>query len=200
MSLITTAGIWNSEENNNENKKVTRRIPSKQTEKEDKIMYGPDNYPETNSNMNIILDKINNINVKNAGDNLMKFNPIKPPEINKKDIKNKDDNVQSQSTNKVYDTQNLGDSYSIYKKSYPSNIQNLNNTYNKINLEGFTNNNNNNINNLSEKINYMIHLLEEQKIYKTDHILEEFILYGFFGVFLIFVVDSFNKNMNKYTR
>lgn len=54
-------------------------------------------------------------------------------------------------------------------------------------------------NKLLEKINYMIHLLEEQQLEKTNNITEEFILYTFLGVFIIFVVDSFARS-GKYTR
>jgi hypothetical protein len=50
-----------------------------------------------------------------------------------------------------------------------------------------------------EKINYMIHLLEDQKDEKTGHVAEELILYTFLGVFVIFVLDSFVKN-GKYSR
>ena len=52
---------------------------------------------------------------------------------------------------------------------------------------------------LMEKINYMIHLLEEQGHEKTNNITEEFILYTFLGVFIIFVVDSFSRS-GKYIR
>ena len=52
---------------------------------------------------------------------------------------------------------------------------------------------------LLEKINYMIHLLEEQQIEKTANITEEFILYTFLGVFVIFIVDSFTRT-GKYVR
>lgn len=52
---------------------------------------------------------------------------------------------------------------------------------------------------LLEKINYMIHLLEEQRTEKTSNITEEFILYTFLGVFIIFVVDSFARS-GKYIR
>jgi hypothetical protein len=45
----------------------------------------------------------------------------------------------------------------------------------------------------------MIHLLEEQQNEKTNNITEEFILYTFLGVFIIFVVDSFARS-GKYTR
>jgi hypothetical protein len=52
---------------------------------------------------------------------------------------------------------------------------------------------------LMERINYMIHLLEEQQNEKTSNITEEFILYTFLGVFVIFVVDSFAR-AGKYIR
>jgi hypothetical protein len=51
-----------------------------------------------------------------------------------------------------------------------------------------------------EKMNYMIHLLEEQKDEKSGGVVEELILYGFLGVFMIFMVDSFAKVGRKYTR
>jgi hypothetical protein len=50
-----------------------------------------------------------------------------------------------------------------------------------------------------EKINYMIHMLEQQQNEKTANITEEFILYTFLGVFIIFVVDSFSRT-GKYIR
>ena len=52
---------------------------------------------------------------------------------------------------------------------------------------------------MMEKINYMIHLLEESQSEKTNNITEEFILYTFLGVFIIFVVDSFSRG-GKYVR
>ena len=53
--------------------------------------------------------------------------------------------------------------------------------------------------NLLEKINYMIHLLENQENEKTANVTEEFILYTFLGVFMIYVVDSFSRG-GKYVR
>jgi hypothetical protein len=52
---------------------------------------------------------------------------------------------------------------------------------------------------LLEKLNYMIHLLEEQRDDKTGHVTEEIILYSFLGVFMIFIVDSFAR-AGKYIR
>lgn len=62
-----------------------------------------------------------------------------------------------------------------------------------------TNSNVNNRDLLLEKLNYMIHLLEEQKDEKTGHVMEEIVLYSFLGVFIIFIVDSFAR-AGKYTR
>lgn len=52
---------------------------------------------------------------------------------------------------------------------------------------------------LMEKLNYMIHLLEEQQKEPTQNIMEEFVLYGLLGVFMIYIVDSFAR-AGKYIR
>ena len=52
---------------------------------------------------------------------------------------------------------------------------------------------------LMEKLNYVIHMLEEQKDEKTNHVTEEVVLYCFLGVFVIFVTDSFAR-AGKYSR
>ena len=52
---------------------------------------------------------------------------------------------------------------------------------------------------LIEKLNYIVHLLEEQHNEKTEHVAEELVLYCFLGVFIIFIVDSFAR-AGKYTR
>jgi len=52
---------------------------------------------------------------------------------------------------------------------------------------------------LLEKLDYMIHLLEEQKDHKTGSVTEEVVLYSFLGVFIIFVLDSFAR-AGKYVR
>jgi hypothetical protein len=52
---------------------------------------------------------------------------------------------------------------------------------------------------LMEKINYMIHMLENMESEKTANVMEEFVLYSFTGIFIIFVLDSFLKT-GKYVR
>lgn len=54
-------------------------------------------------------------------------------------------------------------------------------------------------NSMVEKMNYMIHLLEDQKDTRTESVNEELILYLFLGIFVIFVTDSFTR-VGKYTR
>jgi len=58
-------------------------------------------------------------------------------------------------------------------------------------------NNDNNI--LINKLNYMIHLLEEKNDEKTNNVMEEVILYSFLGIFIIFLIDSFN-HLGRYKR
>jgi hypothetical protein len=52
---------------------------------------------------------------------------------------------------------------------------------------------------LSDRINYMIQMMEQQKDEKTGRVTEEIILYVFLGIFVIFVLDSFVKT-GKYSR
>jgi hypothetical protein len=54
-------------------------------------------------------------------------------------------------------------------------------------------------NKLLSKLEYIIHLLEEQHNEKTNYITEELILYLFLGIFILFVLDSFAK-VTKYVR
>lgn len=51
-----------------------------------------------------------------------------------------------------------------------------------------------------DKLNYIIRLLEEQRNEKIDTVTEDLILYGFLGIFIIFVLDSFIKTGKEYTR
>jgi hypothetical protein len=52
---------------------------------------------------------------------------------------------------------------------------------------------------LMEKLNYMIHLLEETHDEQTNNVLEEVILYSFLGIFIIFLIDNFIK-VGRYVR
>lgn len=52
---------------------------------------------------------------------------------------------------------------------------------------------------LEVKVNKILKLLESQIDEKTQNVTEELILYSFFGIFIIYVIDSF-KTVGKYTR
>ena len=52
---------------------------------------------------------------------------------------------------------------------------------------------------LLKKLNYMIHLLEDQKDEKVEGITEELVLFCFLGIFIIFIIDSFTR-VGKYIR
>ena len=67
--------------------------------------------------------------------------------------------------------------------------------YNQMSLGG----NAPNRDELLTKLNYMIHILEEQQDQKTGHVTEEVVLYSFLGIFIIFVIDSFAR-AGKYVR
>lgn len=53
--------------------------------------------------------------------------------------------------------------------------------------------------NIEDKLNEIMLMLQEQKDEKTESVTEEIILYSFFGIFMIYLVDSF-KRVGKYTR
>ena len=82
--------------------------------------------------------------------------------------------------------------------SAKNNLSNYNESYNYIpsNNENTLNFDNNK---LLKKLDYIIHLLEEQHNEKTNHITEELILYLFLGLFILFVLDSFAR-ASKYHR
>ena len=108
--------------------------------------------------------------------------PQKPEPIQKK---NEDDNA-IESFTQLKETPKLPSNNEYYQQYVPYYTQ-MNNKSSSHSDE------------LLEKLNYMIHLLEEQQEEKTTNVAEELILYLFLGIFVIFVVDSFAR-AGKYTR
>lgn len=133
----------------------------------------------------------------NAGDFLASFKPISENPLLPK--------APTAASFKEYFTQKnpesvpvpttSGDSYSNYNSIYQS--QKTSPYYARMGLGNSATSGDDN--KLMEKINYLIHLLEEQQAEKTNYVTEEFLLYGFLGIFMIFVVDSFSK-AGKYVR
>lgn len=172
--------------------------------------------------VNDLLNKMTSVSADNDGSKLANYNPPPKPILNNKkpdasirsaetELKPNDllpvNNLQPNS----YEYQNLsskpptGNSYgandiplgkySNYNKSYDPSAVSQKPYYAKMGISSNTSLDDR----VMEKINYMIHLLEEQQHEKTDNIIEEFILYTFLGVFMIFVLDSFARS-GKYVR
>lgn len=94
-----------------------------------------------------------------------------------------------ESTNQVKPQQNINDITEGYISSYVPYYTKLNNSKDLHGSEDT----------LMKKLNYMIHLLEEQQDQRTENVTEELVLYSFLGIFVIFVVDAFAR-AGKYTR
>lgn len=172
-----------------------------------------------NNQVSDLINKMTSLNADNDGHYLANFNPMPNPslkdnkpapqsesrsmhgELNPSDLMPNNPYQVSQpnfpkngnpanSINYSANDSNLG-KLSSYNTSYqPSNIP----YYAKMGLGNGDPNDK-----LLEKINYMIHLLEEQQSEKTNNVMEEFVLYTFLGVFMIYIVDSFVR-AGKYVR
>ena len=171
-----------------------------------------------------ILSNMSNLE-ENDGKHLENFTPLSPPEMQKlndsdnstygrngegdqqpiyNDLRLQPPKIRPESANFGPSVSDLGISnnpqqtnpYSNYRRIYePPKIQIPDNYYSKMGLGTQPTIDNK----LLEKINYMIHMLEQQQNEKTSNITEEFLLYIFLGVFIIFVVDSFSRT-GKYIR
>lgn len=171
---------------------------------------------ETTSNVDALIQKLHN---SDNNEDIADFNPISPPhsESVSKTIE-RQNNPQRQEV-QTYNNPNLdndkktppvtginsllnGGSSSLYESFEQKGINSAAADYYKQYIPTFYNKMSENTGGnkeLLDKLNYMIHLLEEQQEEKTGHVTEEIILYSFLGVFLIFIVDSFAR-AGKYMR
>ena len=227
MSLITSASPWTNEESTITKKRLPsiRRTIKKQNITSD---VEPDEYnsstletqsntiescqekqEERNQRISQMINKMTGVSGDNDGNKLADFTPISNPVIQKRTDIEDDEPVQvnpalkykqqsiNQPANYAYNPTNLGN-FGNYQNVYSqAAVPNGRSTYaatqNNMERQGFTDNK------IMEKINYMIHMLEEQQNEKTSNVTEEFLLYTFLGVFIIFIVDSFAR-AGKYTR
>lgn len=170
--------------------------------------------------VNEILKNMNQqIQIENEGGNLANFRPL---EYSAKNTKKSEiipptpqiDNdshwnqmfkgLKPQDSNHPYfESTNLGknndfDQTAVYHRAYdvPSNVSSWSrgNGTNQVGM-----NTANDQQRLLDKINYMIHLLEQQQNEKTNNSLEEFVMFSLVGVFIIYVLDSFSRTA-RYTR
>lgn len=167
--------------------------------------------PDRNVRINDLLNKITSADAQQPDNNKMgDFKPISLPEITVKKDSQSDmlpqqyvppmpsfaaATIASKNSHPTYgaDDSRVG-VLSNYTKSYEAPAKLANPYYVKMGLG-----NSSHDDKLMDKINYMIHLLEQQQNEKTSNITEEFILYTFLGVFIIYVVDSFSRT-GKYVR
>jgi hypothetical protein len=226
MSLVSTASPWGND-NNNQTKKRTPTI-SRSTMKirpnVDRTNIQADSYESTEEKYRNILpesiDDVENHNEKtsnrvnellkkisseNTGNKLADFKPIDNPELNiRKEMENREytpNELLPKTLDKHKSNYSPNDTelvnYSNYKQTYDSKpfYQGNQPYYTSLGLGG----NPQSTDKISEKMNYMIHLLEQQQSEKTANITEEFVLYTFLGVFVIYVLDSFTR-AGRYVR
>ena len=213
--LLTYASPWNNESNNRNNNTVRKRqstlpnpsIRNNKTIKKNPILEDSEEYPvdrenfqslspatleDSNSRSSKIQEIINNVgSVKpeDDGTTLANFNPNANANLEKPTAKpiasfygtNDSTSFTSGDYKDIYNSASRIGDY-VYPK--PVNV----NPVVPVMHDKF-----------AEKINYMIHLLEEQQKEPTKHITEEFILYTFLGIFVIYIVDSFAR-VGKYIR
>lgn len=171
---------------------------------------------ETASNVDALIQKLHN---SDNNDEMADFNPISIPhsesvsktierqnpqrqEIQTYNNPNAIDNKKPTTVSGVSSSMNGGGSASLYESFEQKGINSAAADYYQQYIPTFYNKMSENVGGnkeLLDKLNYMIHLLEEQQEEKTGHVTEEIILYSFLGVFLIFIVDSFAR-AGKYMR
>lgn len=170
---------------------------------------------------------VNKLTAENAGNQLSDFQPLSHPIIQKRtDIvegRAADERFQPPQNNPLQSpptqfqsnqnsvprtanftamNQDLGENgqrnlYSNYKNVYdPSRLQAI---VQNTNRGGAPLSSNSIDAKLLEKINYMVYLLEQQHNERTSNITEEFVLYTFLGVFIIYIVDAFARS-GRYVR
>ena len=228
MSLLTYASTWTSDEGNPKKRTSTIRKNVKTSNimndsgGEPGEYTTPTNAPtsndspmsldevqsyqsEKNTKVHELLNKMSTIDAENDGAHLANFSPLSPP------IVNSNSQYTQKQSNPYEDSENVANNAkSTYVYSSDDrglgNLTNYQNTYeNKLlfqkNKPYYANMGipNGIDNKLMERINYMVHLLEEQQHEKTANVTEEFLLYTFLGVFVIYVVDTFSRN-GKYVR
>ena len=226
-SLVTSASNWISSEPPKRRPSTMRKTIKKKPLQEDSMTepnynkLKPSTFEdmqnlstERTSRVNDLLNEISTTTIDESNQ-LADFEPLGPPDIqSKRDIDNSENSHEYNPSISTYldatinqKHKNKNDiNYGANDSSHQK-LSNYSNSYDppkaqpyyaKMGLSAKNDTGDGN-NKLMERVNYMIHLLEAQQHEKTDNITEEFILYTFLGVFVIFVVDSFAKT-GKYTR
>ena len=218
MSLVSTAAKWTNEEGTNKrqssmNRKTIKKPLGDNVKKEALVLNSIDDIEENNEKrnerVNQILNTMSDIS-ENDGDKLGDFNPPPKPSIQlKKDLEtgwmSPDEKIPALENSLQLPAPSFSNEQSVnpyiinnanalgnYHQAYNGGSVGYKPYYAKMGLGE-------NDTKLMEKLNYMIHLLENQEREKTDNVTEEFILYTLLGVFVIYVLDTFTRN-GKYVR
>jgi hypothetical protein len=197
MSLAMYASPIESDTTNNDisSTYAKRRVANNRTQKKQ-------DYNE--SKVNSVLNAIHN-KTPSSDSSLGDFKPIEPPisvgventKINNPDS-HSDDDLDLRDLNTAHMTEQVSEEY--YKQfipTYRSQQQQQLPPQSQPATQAHAYNGPNS--NIITKLNYMIHLLEEQKDERTNNVTEEVVLYSFLGIFVIFIVDSFVR-VGKYVR
>jgi len=221
MSLAMYAAPFDNDINeiNGDNQINKKRAANNHNRTQKRNQNSEKDYSEK---VNSVLQSIHNL-PENEGGDLGDFQPIPPPMSAGVEQTRLRDSVQP--TNFQQEKSMFSSNPSTSHHSMPANVlmsdtdmqkrfipnyesmykmQNPNNIPYYSNVKGFENYVNTYSSGLPndqlmEKLNYMIHLLEEQQDERTNNVTEEVILYCFLGIFIIFIVDSFAR-VGKYTR
>jgi len=165
---------------------------------------------ERSSRVNDIINQMTNVSPDNDGQGLADFKPPPmPSSVIKKDHPTLEVSSDASSpiyipkpiTNPFANTQTSSGEFNSYHTAYQPTMKDYTPNYYKMSGLGNMPESNSSVydGRIGEKINYMIHLLEGQEAEKTANVTEEFILYTFLGVFIIYVCDSFSRG-GRYVR
>lgn len=161
---------------------------------------------ENQNRMTRVQQLINNMNTDNDGQHLANFKPIDYSVANNNNntsvVKPLYSISQSQSSSNS-DNAVVSNPYSSYRDVYLGDSKMGEVSYFRQKSfngeEKGPSSSSSSSDRIMEKLNRMLHILEEQQFEPTKHITEEFILYTFLGVFVIYIVDSFTR-AGKYIR
>lgn len=162
---------------------------------------------ENQNRMTRVQQLINNMNTDNDGQHLANFKPIdySVAENNTQVVKPLYSISQSQSSSNS-DNAVVSNPYSSYRDVYLGDSKMGEVSYFRQNSgeekrpsSSASSSSSSSSDRIMEKLNRMLHILEEQQFEPTKHITEEFILYTFLGIFVIYIVDSFTR-AGKYIR
>tara|TARA_E500000331_G_scaffold51181_1_gene44325 strand:+ start:1541 stop:2125 length:585 start_codon:yes stop_codon:yes gene_type:complete len=194
MSLAMYAAPFDNNEIKEENIVEKKRIKHHKSLK--KKERNIENKKKIDESMLSQIGKIHANIDSEEGNDLSDFNPIARPESQgvNRTMRDQYETSDNNEEDEVEEYDSLDSSYAqqYYSKFLPGTIENME--------SGNLSTANMPLNeNLVEKINYMIHLLEESQEQKTEHVVEEMLLYLGLGVFVIYVLDSFVK-IGKYQK